>query len=342
MQKFFRSEKIEWSTELYTPRHYPIRMLTGDCFWFYSRKNTRVGFSGGAAGGWRSTGAYIRGGMPDRRVKLPDAVQLTWLAETERKFYQVQIELPREQILDQFHSPVLTLEYQEKTYSTQDGIDFAFEPGGRVYLRTSGARVIELGQFQSTELAMEWWYFAKAEGFDGTWVTPEKYYELSFNKLPERIKKQYQEKTIPVGRWLAYSENKYPWKILVSDLKIEAYFIQYVNAERYFVTNEMLQLEQSKDKHVPAVITLYYEINNIRYKHHVYFTDGDWGKGEEPEDDLAVFSLFSEFFRNSKTSAILELQLLNGKFAASLHNGQRKVEVNIFNQDAEKLKKDRY
>lgn len=342
MQKIFRSEKIEWSTELYSPRHYPIRLLTGDCFWFYSHNQVRVGFSGGAAGGWRSTGAYIRGGMPDRKVKLPDAVQLTWLSETERKFYQVQIELPREQILDQFHAVVLTLEYQKKTFAHQDGIDFAFEPGGRVYLRTSGARVVELGHFQAKELAMEWWYFSKAEGFDGTWVTPEKYYEMSFNKLPERIQKQYQEKAIPVGRWLAYSENKYPWKILVSDLKIEAYYIQYVNAEQYLVTHDMLQQEQSKEKHVPAVITLYYEINNTRYKHHVYFTDGDWGKGEEPEDDLAIFNLFSGFFRKATMSAILEFQLLDGKMIAVLHNGQNKVSVKIFNQNAERLKKDQY
>ncbi|ENV33893.1 DUF2931 family protein [Acinetobacter gerneri] len=342
MQKIFRSDKIEWSTELYTPRHYPIRLVTGDCFWFYSNSKSRIGFSGGAAGGWRSTGSYIRGGMPDKKVRLPDAVQLTWLSETERKFYQVQIELPRDQILDLFHKPMLTLEYQEKVFGHEDGIDFAFEPGGMVFLRLSSAKGIELGRYQAKEIPMEWWYFSKAEGFDARWVTEEKYYELSNKELPERIQKQYQEKKIPVGRWLNYSTHTFPWKILLSKLKMEAYYIQYVNAEQYLVTHEMLEEEQAKKKHVPAEITFYYEIDGIRYKHNIYLSDGFWGKGEEPEDDVVIFNSFNEFFKQSSQPAILEFQLINGNLSASLHNGQRKVDIKIFNQAVSKLKKDQY
>ncbi|QOW47032.1 MULTISPECIES: DUF2931 family protein [Acinetobacter] len=331
----FGSERIEWNTEIFAPRYYPIRLITGDCFWFYNRSESRIGFAGGASGGWRSTGVYIRGGMPDKKVTLPDAVQLTWLSETERKFYQVQIELPRKEILEQFKQETITLEYGEKVKNVQDGINFAFEPGGMVFLRTSGAKIIELGRYQAQEIPMEWWYFAKAEGFDARWITQEQYFDMRFEKLPERIQQQYIDKKIPIGRWTEYSKNEYAWKILLSGLKLDAYFIQYVNAEQCLVDQSNLAEEQGKLKHVPAVLTFYYDINNKRYKHHVYFTNGTWGKAEQPEDDLPIFNAFKNYFGDAKTSAILEFKLINGNFSAFLNNGQKREQLKIYSQSFE-------
>ncbi len=338
----FGSERVEWNTEIFAPRYYPIRLITGDCFWFYSRSGSRIGFAGGASGGWRSTGVYIRGGMPDKKVILPDAVQLTWLSETERKFYQVQIELPRKEILEQFKQETITLEYGEKVKNVQEGINFAFEPGGMVFLRTSGAKIIELGRYQAKEIPMEWWYFSKAEGFDARWISQEQYFDMRFEKLPERIQQQFTEKKIPIGRWAEYSKNEYPWKILLSGLKLDGYFIQYVNAEQYLVDQSNLAEEQNKSKHVPAVITFYYEMNDKRYKHHVYFTNSSWGKAEQPEDDLPIFNSFKSFFENTKLPTILEFSLSHGNFKAFLNNGQKKIELKIFSQNYESVGKNEY
>lgn len=338
----FGLNKIEWTTEIYAPRHYYVRLITGHCFWFYNKSGSRLGFSGGAGGGWRSTGAYIRGGIPDKKVTLPDAVQLTWLAETERKFYQVQFELPREQILDLFKKEVITLEYGRKVKSTQDGINFAIEPGGMVFLRTSGARTIELGRYQAQEIPMEWWYFAKSEAFDGKWLTPEKYYEMRYEELPENIQKQHIEGTIPVGRWTNYSKYKYPWKLFIPKVEMQAYYIEYVNNEQYLVDSSNLEDEQNKNKPVPAMINIYSVRDNQRYKHSIYFSKHRWATAEQPEDDLPVFNTFKSYFDEKNSSALLEIHIENNVAKAYLNNGITKTEVKIFSQDIEKMKELQY
>lgn len=334
----FGLDKIEWSTEVYAPRHYYVRLITGHCFWFYNKSGTRLGFSGGAGGGWRSTGAYIRGGIPDKKVTLPDAVQLTWLAETERKFYQVQFELPRDKILELFKNKVITLEYGRKVKSIQDGINFAIEPGGMVFLRTSGAQTIELGRYQAKEIPMEWWYFAKSEAFDGNWLTPEKYYEMRYEEIPQYIQEQYKDGTIPVGRWTAYSTHKYPWKLYIPKTEMQAYYIEYVNNEQYLVDQSNLAHEQSIIKPVPASIYIYYEKNGQRYKHSIFFSKHRWATAEQPEDDLAVFNRFKAYFEEKNSSAMLEIDLSAGDAKAYLNNGLTKKEIKIYHQWLEKMK----
>ncbi len=350
-----KAEQLLWTTQLFAPRHYPIRLVTGDNFWFY-KGDRIVGFTGMADNGWRENGSYIKGGMPDKAVLLPDAVQLTWLAETERKFYQAQIPLPREQILKLFNKELTVFKFGEKQTGHYNRIDFAFEPNGCVHLRVSGLNTQTIATHQAKQIPMAWWYFARAERFDSSWMTQEQYFETRFLQLPADIQHRYKSQQIPQNRWLGYHTTTYPWKLLIKSVELEGYHIRLANADYYWVEPSTLAQEQERTKQIPTELVINYIDNGIRYRHSLYLTDYDGGlqHNEHPDGVEPLAQLFAEFFDKLSyaQTAILQIgktydmegvisnkhesskptQVAKNDFVARLTDGQRLVNIPIYRQ----------
>lgn len=350
----FSPERVQWTTRIFAPQHYPVRLVTGDNFWFY--KGDRIyGFTGEAYNGWRDHGNLIKGGIPDSKALLPHAVQLTWLAETERKFYQVQIPLPREKILELFDTPIPVLSWGQRKVGNYKAIDFAFEPGGRVHLRVSGQQTITLDTFTATEIPVEWWYFARAESFDSRWITEEKYYALRDPELPEYIKERYKNGTIPKDRWLNYHRTKFPWKVAITGIDLETYRVRLANGDYYWVDPSDMAVERTKNKQLPTEFTFNYIENGKRYRHEFFLTDYDGGFShpEQPDEAEPLWQLFNDFFSNVGQKSFSTLEFIkvgdiknsdnpnianlnlntlepDQNFVALLHNGDTIVQVRIY------------
>lgn len=108
MSIFDKEQKVKWFTRVFAPRYYDVYLLTGENFWFYE-KNPKdgYGFTGTPGGGWRDAGIMASGGTPDNPVYLPYGVHLLWMSRTEKKYYQIEIILPREKILQEMEKNLI-------------------------------------------------------------------------------------------------------------------------------------------------------------------------------------------------------------------------------------------
>lgn len=321
---------VKWTTYIYAPRHFSVRLISGECFWYYTEEAGQgLGFSTRAGGGWRSTGVPTSGGSPPALVKLPLGVQLTWLSHTEQKYYQARITLPRERILAEFAKRFEADVYKKSKKVTYTTINFALAPGGYISLRLGGTNVTEIANFQAHEIQMSWEFFARTHNF-----APETYPEAEFmndqyEKLPDNIKAMVDENNFPLTRWKNYS-TKFDW-YLKTHFEMEGCRIWSINGNMRFITKKEIQANNGvvPQKYVPAWLRIDYKKSGTFYNLVIRFTKQKQGKAEQPDDDLKVYQEFKDFFSTNKSTAALVIEEEGSGFLAYLTNGSEKQPLTI-------------
>ncbi|MGO1475319.1 MAG: DUF2931 family protein [Psychrobacter sp.] len=322
---------VKWFTYIYAPRHFSAWLISGECFWYYTEDAGQgLGFSGDIGGGWRSTGLSTSGGSPPALVKLPLGVQLTWLSNTEKKYYQTRITLPRELILAEFAKRFEADVYERSKKAEYTAINFALAPGGYISLRLGGTRTTEIANFQAREIQMSWEFFALTHHF-----APETYPEAEFmddqyKKLPDAIKAMVKENTFPLTRWKNYSD-KFNW-YLTTQIEMEACRIWSINGNARFYTKEDIQKNGGiPQEYAPAWLRLEYKKSGIFYSLSIRFTEQKQGKAEQPDDDLRIYQEFKDFFSSNKLSTTIALVIEEegNKIVAYLTDGSKKQYLTI-------------
>ncbi len=324
---------VQWFTKIYAPRHYGVYLISGECFWYYKEQAEQgLGFSTDAGGGWRSTGVMTSGGSPNTPVKLPLGVRVTWLSTTEKKYYQANIELPREIMLAEFGKK-FDFEYStDKSKRTFTDIQLALAPTGFISLRLGGTRTLEIATYQAKEIDISWDMFAMANHFKADSYPEDEFMQDQYNKLPAHIKTLVNKNNLPTHRWQDYS-NTFNWG-LTTNLELAGCRICCVNGNsRFYNKADIEQMGMIQQTHAPAWIGLFYKQDGKRYKADIRFTEQRMGASEQPTDDVAIYQVFKQFFASCVTpcqaTTTLAVELDNNEFIAYLTNGTKKQKLAI-------------
>ena len=202
---FMKESNTGFSTAVFAPRYYPIELVAGESFWMYD-DGSRRGFDAYSGGGWRTAGADASGGS-----RIPDGINLTWLAPLEGKYYHVRARLPKAEIERNFQRK-FTMDFEDTPNTERfKQIQLALAPGGFVSVRLGWAEVEEMAQFQAEEVDIPWEYFAQANHFNPEGLSEEEYLSGFVEDQPEEIQAQAANGTFPIGRWKAFNTQKFPW-----------------------------------------------------------------------------------------------------------------------------------
>lgn len=297
--------KLMWNTQVFAPTHYPIELVTGESFWFFDEMgDDRVGFYAQAGGGWRNGAVDTIGGSPSSPTFLPVGVKLMWLSFAESCFYHTVMFLPQDTLVQLAQQ---TLTTDEQVVKNLINIQFAIAPNGFVSLRAGFANHIqELGTHEAEVANASWEFFALTNHFDPNLMSMEQYIAKRLEKAPKALQEQAKNGNLPT-RWQEYSERKFPWH-LASDVELFAYQVTYVNGEsswQRMSTDKQSADTPTKLQPVPAWIGLFFKKNNQRHHAVVNLSHHQFGRTEQPDDDVAVFEVFKRFFSSNRPTALV-------------------------------------
>lgn len=257
---FMKESNTGFSTAVFAPRYYPIELVAGESFWMYD-DGSRRGFYAHAGGGWRTAGADASGGY-----RIPDGINLTWLAPIEGKYYHIRARLSKAEIEKKFKRK-LTMDFEDTPDTEQfKQIQLALAPGGFVSMRLGWAEVVEVAQFQAEEIDIPWEYFAQANHFNPEGLSEEEYLSGFVEDQPEEIQAQTANGIFPIGRWKAFNTQKFPW-YLSTPLDVYGYTEFLINGNTTFTPQSEVDLTTYKsEKALPAWYRLYFkhEANGIK------------------------------------------------------------------------------
>lgn len=309
---FMKENKMGFSTAVFAPRYYPIELVAGESFWMYD-DGSRRGFYAHAGGGWRTAGADASGGS-----RIPDGINLTWLAPLEGKYYHVRARLPKAEIEKQFQRK-LTMDFEDTPNTERfKQIQLALAPGGFVSVRLGWAEVVEVAQFQAEEVDIPWEYFAQANHFNPEGLSEEEYLSGFVEDQPEEIQSQKAKGSFPIDRWKTFNTQKFPW-YLSTPLDVYGYTEFLINGEDSFVKRSEVDLTTYKsEKAVPAWYRLYFKHEGKRYQAIIRLSQSSPSGREMPDGDIEQFEIFKTFFAENKKPAALMVNIVDGELVAYL------------------------
>lgn len=141
---------FDWLDGTAAPVGFPIQVYEGG---LTSMDGTYTGFPDAITmGGWGKT----NDGMSSGRKPIPKLLHVKWLSFAERCFYEVDVELDYNKMLQFFkegyYTKIGVLGIQKKTY---DKITVGFAPGGVVVVWLSGTgRQTDVGRFQGKKITI--------------------------------------------------------------------------------------------------------------------------------------------------------------------------------------------
>ncbi|AWY21182.1 DUF2931 family protein [Moraxella bovis] len=297
--------KVMWNTQVLAPTHYPIELVAGESFWFFDEMgDERVGFYAQAGGGWRNGAVDTIGGSPSSPTFLPVGVKLMWLSFAESCFYHAVLPLPIQSLQALAEQ---TLDTNKQVIKNLITIQFAIAPHGFVSLRAGfGNHIQELSTHKAEMANASWEFFALTNHFSPDLMTMEQYIAKQLVKAPKAVQEQIKNGNLPT-RWQEYSERKFAWHI-ACDVALFAHQVIYVNGESSLhLTSADKQSTNASPKlqPAPAWIELFFRKNNQRHYALVNLSHHQFGKTEQPEDDVAVFEVFKGFFSSNRPTALV-------------------------------------
>lgn len=297
--------KVLWNTQVFAPTHYPIELVAGESFWFFDEMgDERVGFYAQAGGGWRNGAVDTIGGSPSSPTFLPVGVKLMWLSFAESCFYHAVLLLPVQQLQALAQQ---TFNTNEQVIKNLINIQFAIAPNGFVSLRAGFASNIqELSTHQAEVANASWDFFALANHFSPDLISMEQYIAKYLDKTLSTLQAQIKNGNLPT-RWQEYSERKFLWHV-VCDIELFAYKVAYVNGElslHLTSTDKQASSTPTKLRPAPAWIGLFFKKNNQRYHTRINLSHHQFGRTEQPDDDVAVFETFKSFFSSNRPTALV-------------------------------------
>ena len=310
-------DKYEWLATESAPRHYPMKIISGD-LWFSDGSSLYIPSKKIIRNGWGEIGStHIVG---DALKPVPVKFDISWFSYAENKFYAGAFELPFEKLLSLFNEGVEDPNSGEKV--TYDKIMVGIAPEGEVSVwLAAGAITLEVATYKAKTKPVEWGTFFKnpnksrKEYVQG--VLERKLEPQQFDKL--------QQNGVPKGLWQTY-KTQHQWTPEITGAKPLSMWLKTFNGE-----NEYFDFSKDNNKRehraVPKSIILNWQHSSgQKYSAKIEFNEQEilqayqqLIKGKE-ENQLKLLMEIGE-----KYPPAVDIFLKDQKFILKLENNNTQV-----------------
>jgi len=266
-------DNFNYAVTVSAPEEYPCEVHIG--YLADDKKNLICGIpkAGMESGGLQYDGA--KAGMGSNII--PSHINLTYVAYAEKRFYQLDADLPAAKILAAFHKGFL-IQGNEKdatgkyklVHSTYDTFTVGLAPGGMVVIFLGGSDRIEICRLQAKETFVDVNdFFQNADNENN-----EQFFESMFKiAVPDSTQTRIKEKGIPYGLYEQYRK-KYKYRFFFNpyDEKdvIDTEVDRYYNGEVIgFLQPEEIAKKEYKNQGIPYNVCFYF----TKYNTEIIFND---------------------------------------------------------------------
>lgn len=246
-----KTKKYNWIPTECAPVNYPAQIFKGN-FYYGDKGDIYIPDGREINYGWGEDGSINIAG--DALKEAPETLELTWISFTENKNYTGKFELDIKKI-----DSLLTAGYPrdiESGKGTYRLIKVGMAPGGDVIVWLTGVRnkQVEVGFYKARPTgSLDW-----KEVYPDMRGTFEPYINTIVSKLPDSIKNQIKNHTIPFNYWSGLRK-RYNWKpAFRGKTKVTRIDLDYFNKERDFVFGENLTKMIFKPTAVIEALSVYW------------------------------------------------------------------------------------
>ncbi|MBB5621420.1 hypothetical protein HDE69_002481 [Pedobacter cryoconitis] len=240
--------KYDWIPTECAPAEYPVQIYSGT-FYYGDKGNIYIPGDKTVANGWGNDGStHIAG---DELKEVPHTLDLSWTSFVENKDYAGKFEL-NTKLIDSLFKLGFTSENSPGGHSNYHYVKVGMAPGGVVVVWLSGSdKQVEVGRYQAKKTkALDW--KSVMPNMKGTMDDFTKQIQ---EDLPDKIKEQIKDHTIPFGKW-DHWRKKFNWKpVITSDASINSLSLFTVNQEMEMMTVKELKAVKYEER--SAVEKLY-------------------------------------------------------------------------------------
>ncbi|TDR30680.1 DUF2931 family protein [Hydromonas duriensis] len=299
-----------FETCISAPRGYEAILVDG---WngYVHADGSGGGFIGSTSFAWDSCDG-VAGGHVDG---YPERLHLRWLSVAENQFYELDAKLPVDKMKAlaeegyRLRFPITRDGEKLKDRSNFGSIGIMLAPGGGVVLKLISEEARELAYYQAKKIDMPWHVFQNVSEKEADvrqdWIKRE----IQIATKDPVVLAQINNKQIPFGLWDKVYRQRYPWHIaFAGNYKLEEYFIEYLNTERFMIWSEDLMKDAMlSDRPAPFELDLYFKD-----------ASGQRMKGALKLDGPSTAKVFTEFFKYVQNPARLSVQMSDDLKSVSL------------------------
>ena len=259
-------DQFNYAVTVSSPKEYPTEVHIGYLADDKKKLICGVPKAGMEAGGWQYDGSA--GGMGGNII--PSHIYLTYVAYAEKKFYQLDADLPKDKILEAFRKGFLIQGNKkdangnyELVHSTYNTFTVGLAPGGMVVIFLGGSDRIEICRLQAKEIFVD-----RNDFYDNPHQrTQQEFFETMFKiAVPDSMQTVIKEKGIPYGLYEQYRK-KYNYRFLFTPYDdkdvIKMQTNRYYNGEvTDFLQPEELAKKEYKEQSIPYNVDFIFKVYN--------------------------------------------------------------------------------
>ena len=212
------------------------------------------------------------------KPQIPDKLHLTFFDNFTEQIYQLDANLPKDEILHHLTTPYRNMNDLVpggKKPANYAGLELAFAPNGWVVLFMNGygnrreiaswqAKKIEVSDAIKDEFTVGTYTLWKQEGRENIYARDMKRYH------PEVWNMYQSGEWVISSDWYKMMQTKFPWKLEVVDPNgdwLQEYRIEYANTDRYDTLSDQIDKHRYELKPVPTKIKtwVFDRTNHLKY-----------------------------------------------------------------------------
>lgn len=264
--KKMEQEQFNYAVTFSAPEVYPAEVHYG--YLTNDKKEMVAGVpkAGSVEGGWQYDGTKAGQGGNE----IPTHLNVTYVSYVDKKFYQADVNLPKEKMLQLFRQGFEVEKRKDGgyywEYSTYNVLNIGAAPGGVVVVWLSGNHHrTEIGRYQAKEVFVDVNDFYQNADKETNAQFFESLYKIM---IPEETKVQIEKDGVPYGLWDKYRE-KYKYRFVLQSYHEEDYIkqvfrINYNGESEYLKAKE--DVEKYKEDSVPYDVIFFFTKYNVELK----------------------------------------------------------------------------
>jgi len=293
------------------PEEYPIQVHIGYLLNKEKQLICGVPKTGLERGGWQYDGS--EGGQGGNEI--PSHLTLTYMAYAEKKFYQVDADLPTEKFLEVFKKGYDRLDQDDRVvHETYTTLTVGLAPGGVVVIWLSGNKSrVEICRLQAKETFVDVDdFFQNADN-----ENEEQFFESMFKiAVPDSIRTEIAKSGIPYGLWDKYRD-KYKYRFVLKpydekDKITSVRNLQY-NGEEKFIT-EIKKAEEYYEESIPNICMIGFMV----YHTEIVFND---------KEMLQVFNTLKSKYPDQPIDIVITPTFMYNEMKVSVKCGNEEVKL---------------
>lgn len=279
-QKKMKKKEYSWSSAACTPKNYPAEIFSGHLLVGENPKSGYVYMPFDEIINSYNLGDNTNSTSDEAIGITPKILDITWISYTENKSYSGIFKLDSKKIEAIMVNGSKRPYWDTETKKVEIFRDFDFVvnaglfPGGMVVLYVfSPSNMTIVGKYQAHEDRNVDWKVAHPSMKDLAGIT--EYVNYMNEDLPQEIKDQIKNETIPFGYWETLFKKYHITPIVKKEDKVETILINYINGEFESIflslNNNVMTI---KERAVPRKINIvWHDINDRRMESDVFFDE---------------------------------------------------------------------